>query len=287
MLASSPANVKRLGRLQPGKLFLVDLEQGRIVEDEEVKREVATQQPYGDWFARARRALRRPRAGAARAAERAPLRQGQLAFGYTQEDLRVLHRADGARGRGADRLDGQRRRARRPLRPPPAAVHLLQAALRAGHQPADRPDPRVDRHVARHRRRRRGQPARPRRPSTPTSWCMDQPILRNHELETLRRVSTDVFQRAHDRHHLAGRRGPDGHAEAPGRRLRRGPRRDRGRASTSSSSPTAPSGPSARRSRRCSPSPPCTTTSCARARACGRASCSSPASRARSTTSRR
>ena len=59
-------NVKRLGRLQPGKLFLVDLEQGRIVEDDEVKREVATQQPYGEWFARNTRALRRPRAGARR-----------------------------------------------------------------------------------------------------------------------------------------------------------------------------------------------------------------------------
>ena len=51
------------------------------------------------------------------------------------------------------------------------------------------------------------------------------------------------------------------------------------------SSPTAPPAPSARRSRRCWPSAPCTTTSCARARACARGSCSSPASRARSTTS--
>ena len=66
MLGIEPENVKRLGRLQPGKLFLVDLEQGRIVEDEEVKREVATQQPYGEWFDAQRRALRRPRAGASR-----------------------------------------------------------------------------------------------------------------------------------------------------------------------------------------------------------------------------
>ena len=44
--------VERLGRLQPGKLFLVDLEQGRIVEDGEVKHQISTQQPYGEWFAR-------------------------------------------------------------------------------------------------------------------------------------------------------------------------------------------------------------------------------------------
>ena len=41
------SNIVRKGRLQPGKLFLVDLEEGRIVSDEEVKRGVASQQPYG------------------------------------------------------------------------------------------------------------------------------------------------------------------------------------------------------------------------------------------------
>ena len=48
-------------------------------------------------------------------------------------------------GAGADGLDGQRPRAGRPVGQGAAAVQLLQAALRAGHQPADRPDPRVDR----------------------------------------------------------------------------------------------------------------------------------------------
>ena len=42
---SRPSRSRRLGRLQPGKLFLVDLERGRIVEDEEVKREVSTRSP--------------------------------------------------------------------------------------------------------------------------------------------------------------------------------------------------------------------------------------------------
>src|ERR1039458_8724713 len=47
ILDIAPKDIKRLGRLQPGKLFLVDLERGRIVEDEEVNREVATRRPYG------------------------------------------------------------------------------------------------------------------------------------------------------------------------------------------------------------------------------------------------
>ena len=40
----------RKGRLQPGKLFLVDVEAGRIVPDEEVKRTVASRRPYAEWY---------------------------------------------------------------------------------------------------------------------------------------------------------------------------------------------------------------------------------------------
>ena len=49
MLDVAPAEVLRKGRLAPGKLFLVDLDRGRIVEDGEVKREVATHRPYAEW----------------------------------------------------------------------------------------------------------------------------------------------------------------------------------------------------------------------------------------------
>ena len=48
----APEHVQRKGRLAPGKLFLVDLEEGRIVEDEEVKRQVARRKPYGEWYER-------------------------------------------------------------------------------------------------------------------------------------------------------------------------------------------------------------------------------------------
>src|SRR4029450_8723502 len=44
--------VVRKGRLQPGKLFLVDLERGRLVEDDEIKHRVAGQRPYREWFER-------------------------------------------------------------------------------------------------------------------------------------------------------------------------------------------------------------------------------------------
>ena len=98
-----------------------------------------------------------------------PLRARQLAFGWTEEDLQRDARPDGARRRRADRLDGQRRRAGRPVRPAPAAVLLLQAALRPGHEPGDRPDPRVGRDEPRGRASARRSTCSARRRTTATS----------------------------------------------------------------------------------------------------------------------
>jgi glutamate synthase (NADPH/NADH) large chain len=49
-----PSDVKFKGRLQPGRMFLVDFEKGRIVDDDELKFEVATRRPYGEWLRRQR-----------------------------------------------------------------------------------------------------------------------------------------------------------------------------------------------------------------------------------------
>ena len=178
-------NVLRKGRLQPGKLFLVDLERGRIVEDHEIKGEIAAQQPYGEWFEQGVAASRRPAgAPAARAARRAaalaPARVRLHAGGHARHP-----RAARAERRGADRLDGQRPRARRAVGSAPAALHVLQAAVRAGHEPADRLDARVRGDERRHERRLRAQPARPRRPTHAFLLEIDRPILRNSELEKL------------------------------------------------------------------------------------------------------
>ncbi|HEY2843885.1 MAG TPA: glutamate synthase large subunit, partial [Bryobacteraceae bacterium] len=79
------------GRLQPGKMLLVNLEENRIVPDEEIKHELATQQPYGQWLRRNQITID---------ALPDPLRvhgfvpktilERQRAFGYTEEDLRIL-----------------------------------------------------------------------------------------------------------------------------------------------------------------------------------------------------
>jgi len=83
-------NIARKGRLQPGKMFLVDIEAGRIIEDDEIKDQLANAAPYGDWL----------HAGIVRLNE-LPAREHivyphssvvrrQRAFGYTEEDLRIL-----------------------------------------------------------------------------------------------------------------------------------------------------------------------------------------------------
>ncbi len=54
VLDIEPSNVKLKGRLQPGKMFLVDFEQGRLIPDEELKQSVASARPYGEWLRRQR-----------------------------------------------------------------------------------------------------------------------------------------------------------------------------------------------------------------------------------------
>ena len=85
-----PENVRRKGRLQPGKLFLVDLDRGRIVEDGEVKREVAGAKPYGEWFEQGIVHLGDLPEAPELEQDPGSLFQRQLSFGFTQEDLRVL-----------------------------------------------------------------------------------------------------------------------------------------------------------------------------------------------------
>ncbi len=90
VLEFPPEEVVARGRLHPGKLFFVDLEDERIVGDEEIKAQLARRHPYKEWMADRvvviddlpERSPRVPRVE--------PLRARQLAFGWSEEDLRVL-----------------------------------------------------------------------------------------------------------------------------------------------------------------------------------------------------
>ncbi|WP_026423871.1 glutamate synthase large subunit [Actinokineospora inagensis] len=90
VLDIDPTTVVRKGRLEPGRMFLVDTAQGRVVDDEEIKGQLATEHPYGEWVATGLLPLadlpRRER----EVPTHASLVRGQQAFGYTEEELTVL-----------------------------------------------------------------------------------------------------------------------------------------------------------------------------------------------------
>jgi glutamate synthase (ferredoxin) len=91
VLPVDPAKVLRKGRLQPGQIFLVDTEQGRIVPDEEIKREIAAAQPYAQWLEENHLLLDDlPYAAEIHPTDNASLLRLQQAFGYTYEDLRII-----------------------------------------------------------------------------------------------------------------------------------------------------------------------------------------------------
>lgn len=90
VLDLDPAKIVRKGRLQPGKIFLVDTAQGRIVGDEEIKAELAREHPYGDWLRTEQLHLADmpPRERPIPTPEILICRQ--QTFGYTEEDLRLI-----------------------------------------------------------------------------------------------------------------------------------------------------------------------------------------------------
>jgi glutamate synthase (NADPH) large chain len=89
VLDIDPAKVVRKGRLRPGRMFLVDTEAGRIIEDDEIKSQLAAEAPYREWLKNSINLSELP--------ERehivhtpASVRRRQRTFGYTEEEVRIL-----------------------------------------------------------------------------------------------------------------------------------------------------------------------------------------------------
>ncbi|MCC6207982.1 MAG: glutamate synthase large subunit, partial [Gammaproteobacteria bacterium] len=86
------ARIVKKWRLQPGKMFLIDMEQGRIIDDAELKDALASAHPYQQWLDHTQILLNNLplHAQAARPADSETLLDRQQAFGYTQEDIKLL-----------------------------------------------------------------------------------------------------------------------------------------------------------------------------------------------------
>jgi len=85
-----PAKVVRKGRMQPGRMFLVDTEEHRIIEDDEIKGELATEQPYDEWLHAGQIHLDDIPEREHVVHTHASVTRRQQVFGYTEEELRVL-----------------------------------------------------------------------------------------------------------------------------------------------------------------------------------------------------
>jgi glutamate synthase (NADPH/NADH) large chain len=90
VLELDPASIVRKGRLEPGRMFLVDTADGRIIDDEEIKGELAAQHPYGEWVDKGLVRLEELPEREREVPTHASLVRRQQAFGYTEEELEAL-----------------------------------------------------------------------------------------------------------------------------------------------------------------------------------------------------
>jgi glutamate synthase (NADPH) large chain len=92
-------DVRKKGRLQPGRMFLVDTVQQRIISDAEIKKQFAARQPYGTWLKEQQVTLEQlPEPSRVIASNPETLLRRQRAYGYSEEDLKVLLGPMGASG---------------------------------------------------------------------------------------------------------------------------------------------------------------------------------------------
>jgi glutamate synthase domain-containing protein 2/glutamate synthase domain-containing protein 1/glutamate synthase domain-containing protein 3 len=180
------------GRLQPGKLFYVDLENERIPTDEELKAELAAHAPYGEWLAENSVHLDDLPETPPAVPRTEPLRARQLAFGYTQEDMRVLlapMASTGAEPIGS--MGNDLALAVLSDRQPPLFSYFKQLFAQVTNPAIDPYRETVVMSLTSGVGAERNLLAETAEHAH--QLVMDQPILRNHELEKLRQVSSDVF----------------------------------------------------------------------------------------------
>ena len=195
VITVAPEHVQRKGRLAPGKVFLLDLDEGRIIDDEAVKRRVARAKPYGKWYsdsvvhidALPEREPRVPRIE--------PLRSKQLAFGYSQEDLRLVIAPMATYGEEPlGSMGNDSALAVLSDRQPPLFSYFKQLFAQVTNPPIDS----IRESVVMSLQAGVGAEGNvlTEAPEQAHMLVMDQPILRNHELEKLRQVSHEVFDAA-------------------------------------------------------------------------------------------
>ena len=101
-----PATVVAKGRLQPGRIFLVDFDAGRLIPDDEVKEEMASRYPFREWIIKERILLSDVPAAEAKGFDRTSLLPRMQALGYTIETSQFMLLPLIRREEGSDRFHG-------------------------------------------------------------------------------------------------------------------------------------------------------------------------------------
>jgi glutamate synthase domain-containing protein 2/glutamate synthase domain-containing protein 1/glutamate synthase domain-containing protein 3 len=195
VITVAPEHVQRKGRLAPGKMFLLDLEQGRVVDDSEAKRRVARQKPYGNWYQDAAVHIEDLPERQPRVPRVEPLRARQLAFGYSQEDLRQVIAPMATNGEEpVNSMGSDEALAVLSDRQPSLFSYFRQLFAQVTNPPID---PIREAIVMSLQVGIGGEVnLLAEHPEQAHQLVMSQPILRNAELEKLRQVPHEIFDAA-------------------------------------------------------------------------------------------
>jgi glutamate synthase (NADPH/NADH) large chain len=194
-LPVDPSLVKEKGRLQPGRMFVVDLGEGRIISDEEIKREVCNRKPYGDWLNRYKirlDELPEPRVMFTHL-EHSQVFRYQKAFGYSREDLdRIITpmALEGKEPVGSMGNDA-------PLavlsdRPQHLSSYFKQLFAQVTNPPIDPIRERLVMSLAAFVGNNGNLLVE--EPLSCHTVALKQPVLTNHDLEKIRSIDTGIFQ---------------------------------------------------------------------------------------------
>jgi glutamate synthase (NADPH/NADH) large chain len=194
-LPVDPATIIENGRLQPGKMFVVDMEQGRIISDDELKQTICNQKPYAEWLNKYKirlEELPEPRVLFTHL-ESEQIFKYQKAFGYSTEDLDTIiapMALDGKEPLGSMGTDA-------PLavlsdQPQHLSHYFKQLFAQVTNPPIDPIRERMVMSLATFVGNNGNLLVED--PLTCHSVVLKQPVLNNHELEKLRSIDTGIFQ---------------------------------------------------------------------------------------------
>ncbi len=195
VLPIDPSLVKEYGRLQPGKMFVVDMEQGAIISDTELKKKICSQKPYGEWLNKYKirlEELPEPRVMFTHL-ESDQIFKYQKAFGYSTEDLETIiapMATDGKEPIGSMGTDV-------PLavlseQPQHLSAYFKQLFAQVTNPPIDPIRERMVMSLATFVGNNGNLLVED--PLSCHTVALKHPVLTNHELEKIRSIDTGIFQ---------------------------------------------------------------------------------------------